>query len=120
MKKSIFITILSFFVSFNSFSKEVEKPLIEEFHFSPKIAAGLGTTLMANSNKAYLNAKLFLFNYGEDYAGMRFFGVGAVANTDNVSLGFSPMAIHGNQIALSVDIQQNDATGVGISLNYTF
>lgn len=100
-------------------SVEVDKPLYEEFHFTPKFSLGLGSTIMDN-NKIYANVKLFLFNYGESYAGARFFGLGAAIKTDSTQLSFSPFAMHAENWMLAIDIQKNEASSVGISLNRSF
>ena len=100
-------------------SVEVDKPLYEEFHFTPKFSLGLGSTIMDN-NKIYANVKLFLFNYGESYAGVRFLGLGAVIKSDGAQFSFSPFAMHAENWMLAIDIQKNESSSVGVSLNRSF
>lgn len=95
-----------------------EKPILDSFHWQTKMALGAGTLLMDNG-QGYVNIKLFLSRYGEDNAGMRFLGVGAIVHSKS-KLSFSPVAINMNHWLLSVDIQANEASSVGLSLNYSF
>lgn len=121
-----FLIVTLFLIPSLSFAKRQyrpveaeDKPLYEEFHFTPKFSLGLGSTIMDN-NKIYANVKLFLFNYGESYAGVRFLGLGAAIKSDGAQFSFSPFAMHAKNWMLAIDIQKNDASSVGVSLNRSF
>ena len=96
-----------------------EKPLIEEFHWQLKKAVGIGSVLMSDNNEGYLNLKVFTSRYGEDYAGMRFLGFGAIVKKET-QFSFSPVALNANNWLISVDIQANAANSVGVSFNLGF
>ena len=118
MKTIIFgLTLL---YSLMSFSQSAEKPLIEEFHTDPVVSLGVGSSIMSGSNYGYVNAKAFLFRYGEIDTGVRFLGVGAVYSQSKGSFSVSPIAIHIKRIIFSVDVQKEDSFGAGFSLNYRF
>lgn len=96
-----------------------EKPILDSFHWQAKLAIGVGT-LMMDSGQTYVNAKVFLSRYGEDNVGMRFLGVGLISYNPKTEFSFSPVAINANNWLVSVDIQKNSASSVGVSFNYSF
>lgn len=114
------LIIFVLFGFFCNFTYAQEKSILEEFSCSPKFVLGGGISLVAESHKPYANAKLFIFRYGEDYAGMRFLGLGGTLTTSHSNLSFSPVGIHLNQWTISVDMVKDASDGAGISLNYSF
>lgn len=96
-----------------------EKPILDSFHWQMKMSLGIGTLLM-DQGQTYINAKLFLSRYGEDNVGMRFLGLGLVSYNPKTEFSFSPVAINMEHWLLSIDIQSNISSSVGVSLNYSF
>jgi len=96
-----------------------EKPILDYFSWQAKLSVGVGTLLM-DSGQTYLNAKVFLSRYGEDNVGMRFLGLGVISYNPKTTFSFSPVAINMANWLVAIDMQSNDASSVGVSLNYSF
>lgn len=108
-------------MSLVSYSQEQEKSIWEEFHLDPKFSMGAGVGLITTeSSKGYFTSKMFLARYGEDYAGMRFLGVGASFTDKETNFIISPVGIHLFHYVLAIDVLKGASEGAGVSLNYTF
>ena len=126
MKKlSIILTITLILVSINAVSQECtyieekEKPLIEEFSLMPTFHFGVGYS--PTTQRPLANLKVFLVNYGEEYVGAKFLGLGYGVMGNEGGMVFSPFAMNMNKYLLSFDVTHaNFNSGAGVTLNITF